>query len=169
MEAELGTWHRIAINTKFTALRDTMDKAWTARRGLAGYREEIIADNAVLNRAVTALLDEQVRKMARLHGDAYADQQRQNRLDAARRRRLRREPAQEHDRLQVRDRRRKGGAVPCPGPRDQLLMSLQELKGNARRTQRDRGAGANWTIISSRARTGMKLVKEAPSPANTRQ
>ena len=33
--------------------------------------KKIIADNAVLNGAVTALLDEQVRRMARLNGDAY--------------------------------------------------------------------------------------------------
>jgi methyl-accepting chemotaxis protein len=61
-----------AINAKFTALRDEIDKAIDgpaeARRDAA---KQIIADNAVLNRAVTVLLDEQVRKIALLHGDAY--------------------------------------------------------------------------------------------------
>ena len=33
--------------------------------------KKIIADNAVINRAVTVLLDGQVRRMARLDGDAY--------------------------------------------------------------------------------------------------
>ena len=61
-----------AINTKFTGLRDEIDRAIDgpadARKDAA---KTIVADNAVLNRAVTALLDEQVRKIALLHGDAY--------------------------------------------------------------------------------------------------
>ncbi len=60
------------LNTKFTALREAMDKAIDgpaeARRDAA---KKIVADNAVFNSAVTALLDEQVRKMAQLDGDAY--------------------------------------------------------------------------------------------------
>jgi methyl-accepting chemotaxis protein len=61
-----------ALNVKFAALRDAMDKAIDgpaeARKDAA---RKIVADNAVFNTAVTALLDEQVRKMAQLDGDAY--------------------------------------------------------------------------------------------------
>jgi methyl-accepting chemotaxis protein len=61
-----------ALNTKFAALRDTIDRAIDgpveARKDAA---KKIVADNAVFNNAVTALLDEQVRKMALLDGDAY--------------------------------------------------------------------------------------------------
>jgi methyl-accepting chemotaxis protein len=61
-----------ALNTKFASLRETIDKAIAgpvdARRDAA---KKIVADNALFNSAVTALLDEQVRKMAQLDGDAY--------------------------------------------------------------------------------------------------
>ena len=61
-----------ALNAKFVALREAMDKAIDgpadARKDAA---RKIVADNAVFNAAVTALLDEQVRKMAQLDGDAY--------------------------------------------------------------------------------------------------
>ena len=61
-----------ALNSKFAALRDAIDKAID---GPADTRKEaakkIVADNAVFNAAVTVLLDEQVRKMAQLDGDAY--------------------------------------------------------------------------------------------------
>jgi methyl-accepting chemotaxis protein len=61
-----------ALNAKFAALREAMDKAID---GPADLRKDaarkIVADNAVFNNAVTALLDEQVRKMALLDGDAY--------------------------------------------------------------------------------------------------
>ena len=69
--AELGAGID-GINAKYTALRDSMDKALDgpveARKDLV---KKIIAENAVLNRAVTMLLDGQVRRMARLDGDAY--------------------------------------------------------------------------------------------------
>ena len=61
-----------AINSKFTALREAIDKAIAgpadARKDAA---KKIVADNAVLNAGVTALLNEQVRRMAILNGDAY--------------------------------------------------------------------------------------------------
>lgn len=61
-----------ALNTKFASLRETIDKAIAgpvdARRDAA---KKIVADNSAFNSAVTALLDEQVRKMAQLDGDAY--------------------------------------------------------------------------------------------------
>ncbi|WP_441280767.1 methyl-accepting chemotaxis protein [Tardiphaga sp. 862_B3_N1_1] len=61
-----------ALDIKFRALRDAMDKALD---GPAEARKDasrkIVADNAVFNGAITALLDEQVRRMAKLDGDAY--------------------------------------------------------------------------------------------------
>ncbi|QUS42042.1 methyl-accepting chemotaxis protein [Tardiphaga alba] len=61
-----------ALNAKFVTLREAMDKAMD---GPADARKDagrkIVADNAVFNNAVTALLDEQVRRIAKLDGDAY--------------------------------------------------------------------------------------------------
>ncbi len=60
------------LKTQFDALRSAIDKAIDgpaeARRDAA---KKIVADNAVFNTAVTTLLDEQVRQMAILNGDAY--------------------------------------------------------------------------------------------------
>jgi methyl-accepting chemotaxis protein len=60
------------LNAKFVALREAMDKALDgpaeARRDAV---KKIVADNGLFNSAVTALLDDQVRKMALLDGDAY--------------------------------------------------------------------------------------------------
>jgi methyl-accepting chemotaxis protein len=61
-----------ALNAKFTGLRETIDKAIDgpadARRDAA---KKIVAENMLFNNGVTALLDEQVRRMALLDGDAY--------------------------------------------------------------------------------------------------
>src|SRR4051794_18560541 len=61
-----------ALNVKFAALREAIDKAIAgpadARKDAA---KKIVADNAVFNTAITTLLDEQVRRMALLDGDAY--------------------------------------------------------------------------------------------------
>src|SRR5204862_5045857 len=58
--------------SKFTSLREAIDKAMAgpqeARKDAA---KKIVADNAVFNTGVTALLNEQVRRMAILNGDAY--------------------------------------------------------------------------------------------------
>ena len=61
-----------ALHIKFAGLRDAIDKALD---GPAEARKDasrkIVADNASLNNSVTALLDEQVRRIARLDGEAY--------------------------------------------------------------------------------------------------
>ncbi|CAN5493722.1 HAMP domain-containing methyl-accepting chemotaxis protein [soil metagenome] len=61
-----------ALNTQFKALRVSIDKAID---GPADLRREaaktIVGDNSKFNAAVTALLSDQVRKMAALNGDAY--------------------------------------------------------------------------------------------------
>jgi methyl-accepting chemotaxis protein len=60
------------LSAKFNALREAMDKAID---GPAEPRKDaarkLISDNAVFNTAATKLLDEQVRRMAQLDGDAY--------------------------------------------------------------------------------------------------
>ena len=61
-----------ALNAKLGALREAMDKAIDgpadARKDAA---RKIVADNVAFNAAINALLDEQVRRMAQLDGDAY--------------------------------------------------------------------------------------------------
>jgi methyl-accepting chemotaxis protein len=60
------------LNVKFKGLREAIDKAIDgpaeARKDAA---RKIVSDNAVFNTAATKLLDEQVRRMAQLDGDAY--------------------------------------------------------------------------------------------------
>ena len=121
------------LNTKFASLREAMDKAIDgpaeARRDAA---KKIVAENAVFNTAVTALLDEQVRKMAVLDGDAYRQASYANiawtlrdvggynaslhkNLVGAKR------AATDAERMDL---------SRSQGRNDQILMSLQELKGN---------------------------------------
>ncbi|QPF87764.1 HAMP domain-containing protein [Bradyrhizobium genosp. L] len=61
-----------ALKAKFAALREAIEKALAgpadARRAAAN---KIVADNSVFNAGVTALLDEQVRRLAGLDGNAY--------------------------------------------------------------------------------------------------
>src|SRR5712664_335739 len=122
-----------ALNVKFAALREAIDKAIDgpveARRDAA---KKIVADNTAFNSAVTALLDEQVRKMAVLDGDAYRQASYANiawtlrdvggynasllkNLVGAKR------PATDAERMDL---------SRSQGRNDQILMSLQELKGN---------------------------------------
>jgi methyl-accepting chemotaxis protein len=61
-----------ALKAKFSGLRDMMDRGIASppetRRDAA---KPIVAENSAFNAAVTALLDGQVRKLAKLDGDAY--------------------------------------------------------------------------------------------------
>jgi methyl-accepting chemotaxis protein len=121
------------LNAKFAGLREAMDKAIDgpaeARRDVA---KTIVTDNAVFNKAVTALLDEQVRKMAVLDGDAYRQASYANiawtlrdvggynaslhkNLVGAKR------PATDAEKMDL---------SRSQGRNDQILTSLQELKGN---------------------------------------
>jgi methyl-accepting chemotaxis protein len=121
------------LNAKFNALRDAMDKAIDgpaeARKDAA---RKIVADNAVFNAAVTKLLDEQVRRMAKLDGDAYRQAVYANiawnlrdvggynasvhkNLVGANR------PATEAEKMEYSRSQARA---------DQILMSLQELRGN---------------------------------------
>src|SRR5712671_3234304 len=121
------------LNAKFAGLREAMNKAIDgpaeARRDAA---KKIVGDNAVFNKDVAALLDEQVRKMAVLDGDAYRQASYANiawtlrdvggynaslhkNLVGAKR------PATDAERMDL---------SRSQGRNDQILMSLQELKGN---------------------------------------
>jgi methyl-accepting chemotaxis protein len=122
-----------AVNAKFTALRDVIDKALDgpveARKDAA---KKIIADNAALNRAVTSLLDEQVRKMARLDGDAY--RRTSNANIAWTLRDVGGYNASLHKSMIGAKRpgtdAEKAELYRAQGRADQVLLSLQELKGN---------------------------------------
>ncbi|SFI53214.1 HAMP domain-containing methyl-accepting chemotaxis protein [Bradyrhizobium sp. Gha] len=122
-----------ALNAKFTALREAVDKAIAgpadARKDAA---KKIVADNAVLNSGVTALLDEQVRRMAILNGDAYRQASYANiamtlrdigGLNASLHKNLvgSKKVATEVEKLDI---------ARSQGRNDQIVMSLQELRGN---------------------------------------
>ena len=122
-----------ALNVKFAALREAIDKAIDgpadARKDAA---RKIVADNAVFNTAVTALLDEQVRKMAQLDGDAYRQASYAN--IAWTLRDVGGFNASLHKNLvgskRVATDAEKMDLSRAQGRTDQILMSLQELRGN---------------------------------------
>ena len=122
-----------ALNTQFDALRAAIDKALASppepRRDAV---KKIVSDNSVFNKAVTTLLDEQVRKIALLDGTAYRQANYANvawtlrdvgglnsslhkNLVAANR------VATEAEKMEI---------SRSQGRNDQILMSLQELRGN---------------------------------------
>jgi methyl-accepting chemotaxis protein len=122
-----------ALNAKFLALREAIDRAIAgpveARKDAA---RKIVADNAVFNSAVTAVLDEQVRRMALLDGDAYRQSSYANiawtlrdvgGLNASLHKALvgSQRVATEAEKLDL---------SRLQGRNDQILMSLQELRGN---------------------------------------
>ena len=121
------------LNAQFAALRTAIDRAI---EGPAEQRKDaarkIVADNAVFNTAVTRLLDDQVRKIAELNGDAYRQASYANiawtlrdvggynsslhkNLVGARR------AATEAEKMDL---------SRSQGRNDQILMSLQDLRGN---------------------------------------
>ena len=122
------------LNKKFAALRESIDKAIDgpaeARKDAA---RKIVADNAVFNTAVTALLDEQVRKMAQLDGDAYRQASYAN--IAWTLRDVGGYNASVHKNLvgskRVGTDAEKMELSRAQGRADQILMSLQQLRGNA--------------------------------------
>jgi methyl-accepting chemotaxis protein len=122
-----------ALNVKFAGLREAMDKAIDgpadARKDAA---RKIVADNAVFNTAVTALLDEQVRKMAQLDGDAYRQASYAN--IAWTLRDVGGLNASLHKNLvgskRVATDAEKMDLSRSQGRNDQILMSLQDLRGN---------------------------------------
>src|SRR6202171_1472386 len=152
------------LNAKFASLRDAMDKAIDgpaeARRDAA---KKIVGDNAVFNKDVTALLDEQVRKMAVLDGDAYRQASYANiawtlrdvggynaslhkTLVGAKR------PATDAEKMDL---------SRSQGRNDQILMSLQELKGNpATPANVAAGLGKMNDAYVERFGQEQKLVKE---------
>jgi methyl-accepting chemotaxis protein len=121
------------LKTQFDALRSAIDKAIDgpaeARRDAA---KKIVADNAVFNTAVTTLLNEQVRRMAILNGDAYRQSNYANvawtlrdigGLNASLHKNLvgARRVATEAERMEL---------SRSQGRTDQILIALMELRGN---------------------------------------
>ena len=121
------------INSKFAALRAAIDKAIAgpaeARKDAA---KKIVADNALLNADVTALLNEQVRRMAILNGDAY--RQASNANVAMTLRDIGGLNASVHKNLvggkKVAKDAEKADVARMQGRNDQIVMSLLELRGN---------------------------------------
>ncbi|MFT4117075.1 methyl-accepting chemotaxis protein [Bradyrhizobium sp.] len=121
------------INSKFAALREAIDKAIIgpadARKDAA---RKIVADNAVLNAGVTALLNEQVRRMAILNGDAYRQANYAN--IAMTLRDIGGLNASVHKNLvggkKVANDAEKAEVARSQGRNDQIVMSLMELRGN---------------------------------------
>src|ERR1700738_4568487 len=122
-----------ALNVKFASLREAIDKAIDgpaeARHDAA---KKIVADNAAFNTAVTALLDEQVRKIALLEGDAYRQASYANiawtlrdvgGFNASLHKNLvgAKRAATDAEKLDL---------SRSQGRNDQILSSLQELRGN---------------------------------------
>ena len=122
-----------ALNSQFAALRAAIDKALTgpaeARRDAA---KKIVSDNSVFNKAVTTLLDEQVRKIALLDGAAYRQASYANiawtlrdvgGLNSSLHKNLigANRVATEAEKMEI---------SRSQGRNDQILMSLQELRGN---------------------------------------
>jgi methyl-accepting chemotaxis protein len=125
--------HIDGINSKFTALRDAIDKAIAgpadARKDAA---RKIVADNAVLNAGVTALLNEQVRRMAILNGDAYRQSNYAN--IAMTLRDIGGLNSSVHKNLvgakKMANDAEKADMARMQGRNDQIVMSLMELRGN---------------------------------------
>src|SRR5882762_287675 len=118
-----------ALNIKFTALREAIDGPPEARRDAA---KKVVAENAIFNNAVTPPLDEQVRKVALLDGDAYRQAGYANiawtlrdvgGFNASLHKNLvgAKRVATDAERLDL---------SRSQGRNDQILSSLQELKGN---------------------------------------
>jgi methyl-accepting chemotaxis protein len=122
-----------ALNVKFASLRESIDKAIAgpadARRDAA---KKIVADNALFNTAVTALLDEQVRRIALLDGDAFRQANYANiawtlrdvgGFNASLHKNLvgAKRAATESEKMDL---------SRAQGRSDQILSSLQELRGN---------------------------------------
>lgn len=122
-----------AINSKFTGLREAIDKAIAgpadARKDAA---RKVVADNAVLNADVTALLNEQVRRMAILNGDAYRQANYAN--IAMTLRDIGGLNASVHKNLvggkKVATDAEKADVARMQGRSDQIVMALMELRGN---------------------------------------
>ncbi len=121
------------LKTQFNALRISIDRAIEgpadARRDAV---KKIVADNAVFNGAITALLDGQVRKMAARSGEAYRQSSYANiawnlrdvgGFNASLHKSLvgAKRAATDAERMEL---------SRAQGRNDQILTSLQELRGN---------------------------------------
>jgi hypothetical protein len=152
------------LKRQFDTLRTAIDKTIAgpaeARRDAA---KKIVADNAVFNRAVTNLLDDQVRKMAILNGDAYRQSTYANLawalrdiggLNASLHKNLvgSKRVATEAERLEL---------SRFQGRSDQILASLQELRGNpATPANVEAALGKMQDAYVDRFGQDLKLVKE---------
>ena len=122
-----------ALNAKFTALRETIDNGLD---GPAEARQDVakkaLAANVAFNSAVVVLLEEQIRKMAVLDGDAYRQVNYAN--IAWTLRDLGGFNGSQHKALigarRIATDAEKMDLARAQGRADQVLMSLQALRGN---------------------------------------
>jgi methyl-accepting chemotaxis protein len=152
------------LKRQFDALRTAIDKAIAgpaeARRDAA---KKIVADNALFNHAVTNLLDDQVRKMAVLNGDAYRQSTYANLawalrdiggLNASLHKNLvgSKRVATEAERLEL---------SRFQGRTDQILAGLLELRGNpATAANVEAALSKMQDVYVERFGQELKLVKE---------
>ena len=152
------------LKRQFDALRTAIDKAIAgpaeARRDAA---KKIVADNALFNHAVTNLLDDQVRKMAVLNGNAYRQSTYANLawalrdiggLNASLHKNLvgSKRVATEAERLEL---------SRFQGRTDQILAGLLELRGNpATAANVEAALGKMQDTYVDRFGQELKLVKE---------
>jgi methyl-accepting chemotaxis protein len=152
------------LKRQFDALRVAIDKAIAgpaeARRDAA---KKIVTDNAVFNHAITGLLDDQVRKMAMLNGDAYRQSTYANQawalrdiggLNASLHKNLvgAKRVATEAERLALSH---------SQGKTDQILAGLLELRGNpATPANVEAALGKMQDAYVDRFGQELKLVKE---------
>jgi methyl-accepting chemotaxis protein len=152
------------LKRQFDALRTAIDKTIAgpaeARHDAA---KEIVSDNALFNHAITTLLDDQVRKMAILNGDAYRQATYANQawalrdiggLNASLHKNLvgAKRVATEAERLELSH---------SQGKTDQILAGLQELHGNpATPPNVETALGKMQDAYVDRFGQELKLVKE---------
>jgi methyl-accepting chemotaxis protein len=151
------------LKTQFDALRNAIEKAIDgpaeARHDAA---KKIVADNAIFNGAITALLDEQVRRMAILNGDAYRQSSYANvawalrdigGLNASLHKNLvgAKRVATDAERMEL---------SRSQGKTDQILGSLMELRGNPSTPKNvDAALGGMQEAYVNRFGQELKLVK----------
>ncbi|WP_407146534.1 methyl-accepting chemotaxis protein [Bradyrhizobium sp. ORS 86] len=153
-----------ALKAKFAALRDAIQTAIAgpvdARRAAA---TKIVADNSVFNAGVTTLLDEQVRRLAGLDGNAFRQANYANvawtlrdigGLDASLHKALvgARRPATEPEKMEL---------FRSSGRTQQILTTLQELRNNPATPANVMTAlGKMQTDYIERFGKALKLAKE---------
>jgi len=131
-----------AVKMKFASIREAIEKRWPDRSTPPCRRTKIVADNAVFNAGVTTLLDEQVRRLAGLDGNAYGRAATPTPPGHCATSWPQRQP---HKSLvgskRVATEAEKTELMRSTGKTEQILSALQDCAAIRRRPQRDRSLG----------------------------